>query len=102
MEKENWFFRLLWRFNAIAIAAVGLVGIFAVGAFILNDLYWRQPAPDAPATFVAAQKTKSATVTYALGEHTSLDGTPYVMVDLKRTTLITGQELNLCSGSCRD
>ncbi len=102
MEKENWLFRLLWRFNAIAIAAVGLAGILAVGAFVVNDLSWRQPVPDAPATFVAVQKTKSVTVTYALGEHTTLDGTPYVMVDLKRTTLITGQELRLCSGRCPD
>jgi len=82
MEKDNRFFRFLWRFNALVIAGLGLIVICIAGIPLPMEYFAGRIAAENPATFIPTKNTNN--VTYALGAQSRLDGTPYILVDLNR------------------
>lgn len=102
MENENWFFRLVWRFNALVIAGLAVALLALFGSNFANEFFLAKPALEKPEYFVSGQKSKSASVTYSLGNHERLDGTPYVLAILTRTSLYGTQRFALSSGRSSD
>jgi hypothetical protein len=102
LENENWFFRLVWRFNALVIASLAAVLLALFGGNFVNEFFLAKPTLEKPENFVSGQKSKSASVTYSLGSHERLDGTPYVLAILTRTSLPATQRFALSSGRSSD
>ncbi|MDE2134384.1 MAG: hypothetical protein KGM97_09340 [Alphaproteobacteria bacterium] len=66
MKDVEKFFRYLWRFNAVAMAVIGLGVIVAFAGFLLSAL-WSAPRSDRAGTFVAVPKSARHGYTYGLG-----------------------------------
>jgi hypothetical protein len=100
MGKEGWFFRLVWKFDALILGVLGVVTLIFVSELLATEFLFRPHAFENPEAFLPAQKTKGATVTYSLGSHSVLDGTPYVLGTLMRSMTDTSNGPCFSSGRC--
>ena len=67
MTDENKFFRYVWRFNAVALAAVGILATFAMLNGIINS--WSPPEPKPAGRFAPVPRSAEKEFTYRLESH---------------------------------
>ena len=96
MQNAEKYFRYLWRFNAVAMAVIGLAIVIAFVANLMSS-FWSAPHPGSSGSFAPVPKNAGHGYTYRLAHDAiPLSGTHEQIFALKRwKDGSDGQDVNL-------